>query len=196
MKGILITGGAGFIGSNFIPYFLKKNEKLHVINIDKLTYAGNIAHLEDVKEHPNYTFVQGDIVDKVLVNTLFVKYDIKGVLHFAAESHVDNSITAPQAFIKTNIEGTFTLLEAARKHWMQSPHNAKKEYKDTRFHHISTDEVYGTLKEEGFFTEKTPLCTQQPIQCFKSSIRFSGAKLLSYLRIKCRYYKLFQQLWS
>lgn len=172
MKGILITGGAGFIGSNFIPYFLKKNEKIHVVNIDKLTYAGNITHLEDVREHPNYTFVQGDIVDKALVNTLFVKYDIRGVLHFAAESHVDNSITAPQAFIKTNIEGTFTLLEAARKHWMQSPHNAKKEYKDTRFHHISTDEVYGTLNEEGFFTEKTPYAPNSPYSASKAASDF------------------------
>ena len=117
---ILITGGAGFIGSNFVPYFLEAVTQYNVVNLDKLTYAGNLDNLKECEHNPRYSFVKGDICDAALVNSLFEKYDIRGVIHFAAESHVDNSITGPLPFIKTNIEGTFTLLEAARKHWLNA----------------------------------------------------------------------------
>ncbi len=149
---ILVTGGAGFIGANFVPYFLEAFPQYHVVNLDKLTYAGNLANLKECEHNPRYTFVKGDICDAALVNDLFKKYDIRGVFHFAAESHVDNSIKSPLPFIKTNIEGTFTLLEAARNHWMSAPGQVKPGYENCRFHHISTDEVYGTLGETGFYS--------------------------------------------
>lgn len=168
-KTILITGGAGFIGSNFIPFFLEAHPDAEVVNIDKLTYAGNLAYLKEVAPHPRYTFVKGDICDKDLVTSLFRKYDIKGVIHFAAESHVDNSIAAPEQFIETNIKGTFTLLEIARKHWMEAPKRVKKGYEAARFHHISTDEVYGALGKEGFFTEATPYAPNSPYSASKAA---------------------------
>ncbi|MDO4975418.1 MAG: GDP-mannose 4,6-dehydratase, partial [Alphaproteobacteria bacterium] len=145
MKTILITGGAGFIGSNFVPYFTEKYPEYKIINLDKLTYAGNLDNVKECVGMPNYEFIQGDICDTVFIEDLFSKYDIKGVIHFAAESHVDNSISGPRAFIETNISGTFNLLEAARKHWFDAPSKPKAGYEDCRFHHISTDEVYGTL---------------------------------------------------
>lgn len=166
---ILITGGAGFIGSNFVPYFLETFSQYHVVNLDKLTYAGNLDNLKECEGNPNYTFVQGDICDADLVNKLFTQYDIRGVIHFAAESHVDNSITGPLPFIKTNIEGTFTLLEAARKHWLSAPGQIKPSYENCRFHHISTDEVYGTLGKTGFFTETTPYAPNSPYSSSKAS---------------------------
>ena len=145
-KTILVTGGAGFIGSNFVPYFVAKYPEYNVINLDKLTYAGNLDNLKECQNMANYSFVQGDICDEALVEKLFSENDIRGVVHFAAESHVDNSIKGPRAFINTNIIGTFNLLEAARKHWMDAPSKYKQGYEDCRFHHISTDEVYGALK--------------------------------------------------
>ena len=166
---ILVTGGAGFIGSNFIPYFLEVFPQYHVVNLDKLTYAGNLDNLKECEHNPRYTFVKGDICDAELVNKLFAEHDIRHVFHFAAESHVDNSITDPLPFIKTNIEGTFTLLEAARKHWMTAPGQVKPGYKNCRFHHISTDEVYGTLGETGFFTETTPYAPNSPYSASKAS---------------------------
>lgn len=153
-KTILITGGAGFIGANFVPYFLETFPQYRVINLDKLTYAGNLDNLKECENNPRYTFVQGDICDAELVNRLFEQYDIRGVFHFAAESHVDNSISGPLPFIKTNIEGTFTLLEAARKQWMTAPGQVKPGYEDCRFHHISTDEVYGSLGKRGCFPKR------------------------------------------
>ena len=122
MKNILVTGGAGFIGSNFIPLFLDKNENVHVINLDLLTYAGDLNNLKEVEGNPHYTFVQGDICDRKLVEELFQKFNFSGVIHFAAESHVDNSIDGPEAFIRTNVFGTFSLLDVARKCWMQALH--------------------------------------------------------------------------
>lgn len=166
---ILVTGGAGFIGSNFIPYFIEKHSDYHIINLDKLTYAGNLANLSEVEDSDQYTFVQGDICNRELVEYLFRQYDIRGVIHFAAESHVDNSINGPEIFIKTNINGTFTLLDVARKYWMDAPFQYKKDYEGCRFHHISTDEVYGTLGETGFFTETTPYAPNSPYSAAKAS---------------------------
>ena len=171
-KTLLITGGAGFIGSNFVPYFVKKYSDYRIINLDKLTYAGNLANLKEVESSANYLFIEGDICDAKLVNDLFEKYDIKGVVHFAAESHVDNSISGPLPFIKTNIEGTFVLIEAARKHWMSAPQTFKKGYEDCRFHHISTDEVYGTLGETGLFEETTAYAPNSPYSASKASSDF------------------------
>ncbi|MEW5820530.1 MAG: dTDP-glucose 4,6-dehydratase [Cyanobacteriota bacterium] len=169
---ILVTGGAGFIGSNFIPYFLEEHEKYKVINLDKLTYAGNLENLKEVENSSRYEFVRGDICNKDLVAYIFEHFDIKGVLNFAAESHVDNSITGPDIFIKTNVYGTFNLLDNARNYWMDSPSNYKDEYKDCRFLHVSTDEVYGTLGKEGFFTEETPYAPNSPYSASKAASDF------------------------
>ena len=169
---ILITGGAGFIGANFVPYFLQTFPEYRVVNLDKLTYAGNLDNLKECKNNPNYIFIQGDICDGAFVSKIFEDYDIRGVFHFAAESHVDNSITGPLPFIKTNIEGTFNLLETARKHWMVTPGQVKQGYEKCRFHHISTDEVYGTLGQTGFFTEKTPYAPNSPYSASKASSDF------------------------
>ena len=171
-KTILVTGGAGFIGSNFVPYFCSKYPEYKVINLDKLTYAGNLDNLKECAGMPNYTFVQGDICDEILVERLFAENDIRGVIHFAAESHVDNSIKGPRAFINTNIVGTFNLLEAARRHWMEAPNKFKAGYEDCRFHHISTDEVYGTLGNDGMFKETTPYAPNSPYSASKASSDF------------------------
>ena len=133
MKSILVTGGAGFIGANFVPYFAKKYPEYKVINLDKLTYAGNPDNLSDCAGCANYKFVQGDICDRALVEKLFAEHDIRGVIHFAAESHVDNSITGPKAFIETNIVGTFTLLDVARNAWMEAPHKFKARWEKPAF---------------------------------------------------------------
>lgn len=168
-KSILVTGGAGFIGSNFVPYFCEKYAEYHIINLDKLTYAGNIDNVCECEGASNYTFVQGDICDRALIENLFTQYDIRGVVHFAAESHVDNSIAGPQAFIETNVMGTFVLLDVARKYWMDGPNVVKQGYEGCRFHHISTDEVYGTLGETGLFTEETPYAPNSPYSASKAS---------------------------
>ena len=172
-KAILVTGGAGFIGSNFVPYFAAKYPEYHVINLDKLTYAGNLDNVKECENMPNYTFVQGDICDRALIEKLFKEYDIRGVIHFAAESHVDNSIKNPMAFIQTNIEGTFTLVDVAYHHWMDAPNKVKAGYEECRFHHISTDEVYGALGAEGYFTETTPYAPNSPYSASKASSDFT-----------------------
>ncbi len=164
-KTILVTGGAGFIGSNFIPYFLERNQEYSVINLDKLTYAGDISNLDDLAEPLRHDLIIGDICDKNLVASIFEEYAIDSVIHFAAESHVDNSIKTPDSFIKTNIEGTFTLLEVARKYWAS-------DYKNKRFHHISTDEVFGSLGDKGFFTEETPYAPNSPYSASKAAADF------------------------
>ena len=169
---ILVTGGAGFIGSNFVPYFCNKYPEYKVINLDKLTYAGNLDNLQECSGMNNYTFVQGDICDAAMLEKLFAQYDVRGVIHFAAESHVDNSITGPCPFIETNILGTFNLLETARKYWMTAPGKAKSGYENCRFHHISTDEVYGALGAKGFFTETTPYAPNSPYSASKASSDF------------------------
>ena len=158
MKTHLVTGGAGFIGCNFIKYmFAKYNGKIKIINLDKLTYAGNLANLKDVEIKKNYTFIKGDICDLKLVDEIFKKYHPDYVVNFAAESHVDRSIEEPSIFIKTNILGTQVLLNAALKN------------KVKKFLQISTDEVYGSLGEEGYFTEETPLNAHSPYSASKAS---------------------------
>ena len=169
---VLITGGAGFIGSNFIPYFLKEHQDIHVVNLDKLTYAGELSNLKEIKDHLNYTFIKGDICDRNLLEDLFKSYNFQGVIHFAAESHVDNSIEGPETFIQTNVLGTFTLLDVARQYWMEAPFKTKEAYKMARFHHISTDEVYGSLGETGLFTERTAYAPNSPYSASKASSDF------------------------
>lgn len=169
---VLITGGAGFIGANYIPYFLEKHQDTKVVNVDKLTYAGNLKNLSEVQNHANYTFVEGDICNRELIEELFEQYDFKAVVHFAAESHVDNSIKNPDAFIQTNIFGTFNLLDVAKKSWMNGPNQVKEGFENCRFHHISTDEVYGTLGETGLFTEQTSYAPNSPYSASKASSDF------------------------
>lgn len=168
MTTILITGGAGFIGANFIEYYIEQHKDVKIINLDKLTYAADLTNLKRLEGNPRYELVKGDICNRELVEYVFEKYDICGVIHFAAESHVDNSISGPEVFIKTNVNGTFTLLDVARKYWMDSPFNYKPAYKSCRFHHISTDEVYGTLGETGLFTEETPYAPNSPYSSSKA----------------------------
>jgi dTDP-glucose 4,6-dehydratase len=162
VKNILVTGCAGFIGSNFLPYFLDKYEEYNLINLDLLTYAGNLDNLKECDNNSRYKFIKGDICNRELVEFIFNEYDIQGVIHFAAESHVDNSIKNPGIFIETNVNGTFTLIDVAYKKWMNKPFEYKKNYNGCRFHHISTDEVYGTLAETGLFSEITPYAPNSP----------------------------------
>jgi dTDP-glucose 4,6-dehydratase len=159
---LLITGGAGFIGSHLTRLFVTKYPDYRIINLDKLTYAGNLENLMDIEKAPNYEFVKGDITDMPLVKTLFEKYDFSAVLHCAAESHVDRSITDPLAFVNTNVIGTVTLLQVAKEHW-------KDNMAGKIFYHISTDEVYGSLGEEGFFTEETAYDPRSPYSASKAS---------------------------
>ena len=157
MKNILVTGGAGFIGSNFINYILDKRDDYNIINLDKLTYAGNLENLIPSEKKKNYHFIKGDITDFELVNNIFEKYKIKYVVHFAAESHVDRSILGSEIFYRTNVMGTNVLLEVARK------------FEVERFLQISTDEVYGSLGSEGYFTERTPLSPNSPYSSSKAA---------------------------
>ena len=168
MKNILVTGGAGFIGANFVPYFIENNPEYHLVNLDLLTYAGNLENVSEVANHPRYTFVQGDICDRNFIEELFQKYQFHDVIHFAAESHVDNSISGPEAFIKTNVLGTFNLLDTARKLWMLAPSKYNIGFENSRFHHVSTDEVYGTLGETGLFEETTPYAPNSPYSASKA----------------------------
>ena len=167
MKTVLVTGGAGFIGSNFVPYWVEKYPDYKIINLDKLTYAGNLDNLKECEDKSNYQFIQGDICDAKLINNLFDKYDIRGVVHFAAESHVDRSIVDPTEFINTNIKGTQILLDIAKKIWTIG----EDKYKEgTRYVQVSTDEVYGSLEQdEKCFTEKTPLNPHSPYSASKAS---------------------------
>ena len=160
MKNILITGGAGFIGSHVVRRFVKSNA-YQVINLDKLTYAGNLENLTDVEGNSNYTFERGDICDYDFVKKLFQKYEFEGVIHLAAESHVDRSISNPMAFIEANVIGTATLLNVAKEMWTN--------FEGKRFYHVSTDEVYGSLGEDGFFTESTSYDPQSPYSASKAS---------------------------
>jgi len=168
-KSILVTGCAGFIGSNFVPYFLEKYKEYNIVNLDLLTYAGDLDNLHECENNSNYKFIKGDICNRELVEFIFTEYDIRGVIHFAAESHVDNSIKNPGVFMQTNVNGTFTLLDVAKKYWMKKPFEYKDDYKNCRFHHISTDEVYGTLNETDLFTESTPYAPNSPYSASKAS---------------------------
>lgn len=171
MKKLLVTGGAGFIGSNFIQYILDKQQDLVLLlNLDLLTYAGNLENLEPVKDDPRYRFVKGDIRDKTLVEKLFAEHDFDTVVHFAAESHVDRSILEPEVFLTTNIIGTQTLLDAAKRHWNLDPDNKhSREYRPgVRYLQVSTDEVYGALGKTGMFTETTPLAPNSPYSASKT----------------------------
>jgi dTDP-glucose 4,6-dehydratase len=167
-KNILLTGTAGFIGSNFVPYFLDKYPDYTLVNLDLLTYAGSLENLQECEGKERYKFIKGDICNRELVEFIFAEYDIRGVIHFAAESHVDNSIKNPGVFVQTNVNGTFTLIDVAYKHWMDKPFHYKESYTACRFHHISTDEVYGTLGETGFFTESTPYAPNSPYSASKA----------------------------
>ncbi len=159
---ILITGGAGFIGSHAIRLFVQRYPHYHIINLDALTYAGNLANLRDVEQAPNYTFVRGDVRDPSLLERLFEAYHFDAVVHLAAESHVDRSIDHPLAFVETNVLGTVNLLNAARKHWAGR-------FEGKRFYHVSTDEVYGSLGAEGYFTEQTPYDPRSPYSASKAA---------------------------
>lgn len=200
-KSILLTGTAGFIGSNFVPYFLEKYPEYTIVNLDLLTYAGNLENLGECEQNPRYKFIKGDICNRELVEFIFNEYDIKGVIHFAAESHVDNSIKNPGVFVQTNVNGTYTLVDVAKNYWMEKPFkyrdrylngivndeclmlnekedNSKLKIKNStleaslpRFHHISTDEVYGTLTLDpnDLFTETTPYMPNSPYSASKAS---------------------------
>ena len=172
MKKILVTGGAGFIGSNFIQYILDhQKDQVLLVNLDALTYAGNLENLKAAEQDARSRFVKGDVRDKELVEQLFQKYDFDTVVHFAAESHVDRSITDPEVFLTTNILGTHTLLEAAKSAWKCEPDNKhSKDYREgVRYLQVSTDEVYGALGKTGMFTEATPLAPNSPYSASKAS---------------------------
>ena len=178
MKTILVTGGAGFIGSNFVHYMLDKHPQLRIVDLDALTYAGNLENLADLKDEPRHIFVRGDIGDRALVGDLFRQYDFDAVVNFAAESHVDRSITQPELFLTTNVLGTQTLLDAARRCWSAAPDDKYcRDYREgVKFLQVSTDEVYGDLpldRPDLFFTEETPIHTSSPYSASKA-----GADLL------------------
>lgn len=161
-KTILITGGAGFIGSHVVRRFVQNYPEYLILNLDKLTYAGNLSNLEDIEAAPNYRLIKGDIVDAALVQRIFERENPDAVIHLAAESHVDRSIANPIAFVQTNVMGTVVLLNAARNHWAADPEKH-------RFYHISTDEVYGTLGESGLFTEESKYDPRSPYSASKAS---------------------------
>ncbi|MFD1292273.1 dTDP-glucose 4,6-dehydratase [Lutibacter holmesii] len=169
MKSILVTGGAGFIGANLVEHLIKTHENCKIVVIDALTYAGDVHNLNAVKNTKNFTFVHGNICDRGLIERVFQHYLITDVVHLAAESHVDNSISHPDVFIETNVKGTFTLLDVAYKYWMEKPFVFKSGFESSRFLHVSTDEVYGTLGETGLFIEETPYAPNSPYSASKAS---------------------------
>ena len=161
-RSILITGGAGFIGSHVVRRFVRTYPQYRIVNLDLLTYAGNLENLRDIENAPNYTFIKADICDAEAVAKVFQEFAIDSVIHLAAESHVDRSITDPLAFVRTNVFGTVTLLNAAREAWAGA-------FEGRRFYHVSTDEVYGSLHDDGFFTEETPYDPQSPYSASKAA---------------------------
>lgn len=171
MKTILVTGGAGFIGSNFIKYMLDKYPDYKIINVDALTYAGNLENLKEIANNPNYEFIKADIRDRGKIEEIFIQYDIDNVINFAAESHVDRSIEEPEIFLTTNVIGTQILLDTAKRHWKVNPEDKYcRKYKNgVKFIQISTDEVYGTLGKTGMFVETMPLRPNSPYSASKAS---------------------------
>ena len=167
MKTYLVTGCAGFIGSNFVHYMLEKYEDIRLVNLDKLTYAGNLENLQDIEDDARHIFVQGDICDKALVTDLIAKYDPDYVINFAAESHVDRSIKNPEIFVESNVLGTVNLLQCCKDAWYDAAAKTWKEGK--KYLQVSTDEVYGALGAEGYFMETTPLCPHSPYSASKAS---------------------------
>ena len=166
MKTYLVTGGAGFIGSNFVIYMLNKYDDVKIINVDKLTYAGNLENLKSVENNPRYSFVQADICDREIISRIFAENDVDYVVNFAAESHVDRSITNPEIFVKTNVEGTVNMLQCAKVAWQTGDDTYKE---GVKYLQVSTDEVYGTLGAEGYFMETTPLDPHSPYSASKAS---------------------------
>jgi dTDP-glucose 4,6-dehydratase len=167
MKRYLVTGGAGFIGTNFVYYMLKKHPDIQIVNLDKLTYAGNLENLKGIEKDPRHVFVQGDICDAALVRSLLEKYDPECVINFAAESHVDRSIHNPEVFVETNVMGTVNLLQRCKESWYDAEHRTWKAGR--KYLQVSTDEVYGALGKEGYFTETTPLSPHSPYSASKAS---------------------------
>ena len=167
-KNLLVTGGAGFIGSYFIKFILNKYKLVNIYNIDLLTYAGDLNNTISFSENDRYNFIHGDICDESLIKNVFRKYNIDGVINFAAESHVDNSIIRPDIFLKTNVNGVHNLLRVAFNFWMTSPYKYRKEYSNSRFHQISTDEVYGSILK-GSFDEKSPYSPNSPYSASKAA---------------------------
>ena len=166
MKTYLVTGGAGFIGSNFVLYMLGKYDDVKIVNVDKLTYAGNLENLKEVEGNPRYTFVQADICDREAISAIFAQHDIDYVVNFAAESHVDRSIKNPEIFVETNVLGTVNMLQCAKEAWQTGDDTYKA---GVKYLQVSTDEVYGSLGPEGFFMETTPLCPHSPYSASKAS---------------------------
>ena len=191
MKTYLVTGGAGFIGSNFILYMLKKHEDIRIINVDKLTYAGNLENLKSMRpETPRYSFVQADIGDEAAIDAIFAQNDIDYLVNFAAESHVDRSIKDPNAFVMANVNGTVNLLNVAKKHWAED-----EGFKPgVKYLQVSTDEVYGSLGETGYFTETTPLNPHSPYSAAKASADFFVQAFHDTFRPADKHYTLLEQL--
>ena len=192
MKTYLITGCAGFIGSNFVHYMLKKYPEILLVNLDKLTYAGNLENLKDVEGDPRHVFVQGDICDKELVEGLFQKYDFDYVINFAAESHVDRSIKNPEIFVQSNVMGTVNLLQRAKEAWYDADAKTWKEGK--KYLQVSTDEVYGALGADGYFMETTPRVPPQPLFFLQGQRRYVRYGIPRYLRHAGEHHPLLQQL--
>ena len=167
-KNLLVTGGAGFIGSNFINHMLNKYNHINILNLDKLTYAGNLANTHNFKNNNRYSFEKGDICDEDLLNIIFKKYNIDGVINFAAESHVDNSILRPDIFLETNVKGTLCLLKTAYKFWMIGPNEVNKKFHYSRFHQVSTDEVFGSI-DLGSFKECDSYKPSSPYSASKAA---------------------------